>query len=722
MSIVILLIVSLAFFANLFLGDLRTFVTPDFGQSDIFQLNVPLKFFLSESLKNNQLPLWNPLIGTGFPALAEGQTGVFYLPNLILFKFLPFTLAFNIGLVSIFFTSLVATYLFCRELKINRLISILSSLTFSFSGFFIGHLTHFNLIQTASLFPLILFLTLKLLKNKNIFLWGGLYSLILSQQLFAGFPQIVVITLISSLCLVLFKRKKITFLLFFALLIALGFLIASIQLVPQYEFFRISTRSNLKGQSSTFYSYPFKHLVTFLDPYKLGDPRKGTYPPFYEFDGSVFWENTGYIGLLAILIALLGLLVKIPHKKILFIALLLSFLLMTGKYSPLYLFFSIPPLSLFRVPSRFILPFIFCLTILFGVTLQYVFQKVKLRFLLVVIIAIQLVDLWNFGLNYHSIGKWEDWLSKPQTADYIQTTQNHEGRIITLDTQDIWNEVFTKKGWLDNKPYLYFRNDLNPNINVLFGSEHFGVYPVQVTQRSKYFETLVFSGIVENSETISISTYSAKLLAASQVKFLLSTKQVQVASKLQKPVFETTTQHSFPTYKIYQLNDAKEKIYFADSYKKAETVEELLGLILSKDDNLLKNTVILEKDIELPNKQNSTSSKASINVIFKNNNYYKLEVSNEKDALLVIEQSYYPGWEGSVDGLNSEILPANLNSQALLIPSGKHIVTLNYFPESLKIGAILTLAGMLITFLMMFVPLLRVYRKFPKTLFSFLRF
>lgn len=722
----ILLVVIFLFFANLFIPKLQTFVTPDFGQSDIFQLNVPLKFFLAENLKNNQLPLWNPYIANGFPALAEGQTGTFFILNLILFKFLPFPLAFNLGIVSIFLTTAIGTYLFCKELKMSMLACFFSALTFTFSGFFICHLTHFNLIQASSLFPLLLFLTLKMFKSvktNKLFIWGGLFSLTLSQQLFTGFPQIVLITLIWVLLLYFYTaifnrtiKSKTKLYLFLILLISivLGFLISAIQLIPQYEFLKISTRSGLSDNQANYYSYPFKHLITLISPYFLGNPKLGTYPPFYKFDGSVFWENTGYIGLLGIALGLLGILMKSSSKKFLLISLIFSFLLMTGKYSPLYFIYEMPPLSLFRVPSRFILPFIFSLTILFGLTLQYVFQKVKLRFLLVVIIAIQLVDLWNFGLNYHSIGKWEDWLSKPQTAEFI-TAQTHEkinnSRVISLDTHQIWNEIFTTKGWSNPEPYFYFRNDLLANYNILYNIRQFGVYPVQKTKRYDYFESLLLFGVNNNEKQISINTTSTKLLATAGVNYLITPKNINTPENNQ-PVYKTTPGQNLPSYNIYSLKPSY-SAYFTSSFLSASTLEEVLDLLSSKKFNPPQN-VILEKEFKI-DEENKNSLPPLISLIKSTNTENIYEVVSNKDGFFVLSQSFYPGWKVFVDGTQKEVLPANLNFTAVYLTAGNHQVSFIYKPTSWKIGRFLSLAGIVITFLMVFAAPLIFSRKAVNT-------
>jgi len=63
------------------------YATPDYGRSEIWSLNYPLKSLLSDSLKKSKLPFWNKQVGTGYPVFAEGQIGALFLPNLVLYYY-----------------------------------------------------------------------------------------------------------------------------------------------------------------------------------------------------------------------------------------------------------------------------------------------------------------------------------------------------------------------------------------------------------------------------------------------------------------------------------------------------------------------------------------------------------------------------------------------------------------------------------------------------------
>jgi len=71
-----------------------------------------------------------------------------------------------------------------------------------------------------------------------------------------------------------------------------------------------------------------------------------------------------------------------------------------------------------------------------------------------------------------------------------------------------------------------------------------------------------------------------------------------------------------------------------------------------------------------------------------------LNVDAAQPSLLVVAESYYPGWRATIDGQSATILRANFLSQGLVMPQGKHTVEFDYEPDSFKYGAIISLVGL----------------------------
>jgi hypothetical protein len=81
---------------------------------------------------------------------------------------------------------------------------------------------------------------------------------------------------------------------------------------------------------------------------------------------------------------------------------------------------------------------------------------------------------------------------------------------------------------------------------------------------------------------------------------------------------------------------------------------------------------------------------------------HRVEIALNAPALgyLVLADAYYPGWSAAVDGVETEILEANHALRAVIVPAGKHRVTMQFRPRVLATGALISaLAWCLIAWL-----------------------
>jgi hypothetical protein len=57
---------------------------------------------------------------------------------------------------------------------------------------------------------------------------------------------------------------------------------------------------------------------------------------------------------------------------------------------------------------------------------------------------------------------------------------------------------------------------------------------------------------------------------------------------------------------------------------------------------------------------------------------------------LVLTDTYYPGWQATVDGDPVEILPVNIMFRAVELPAGEHTVVFEFKPRSLQLGMLVS--------------------------------
>lgn len=706
-AMVFLVILIIFFFGwQLFwpINEPKILATPDFDRSDLWHLNFALKDFLSKTLKKGEFPLWTDQIGRGFPVLAEGQIGTFHLYNLWAFRLLPSSLAFNLGFLTIFLTTGLSTYLYGRAKKLRPTASLFSALALTFSFVFVGHLTHFNLIQAASMLPGLFLATEKMLQYSKkrevdgLIIWGTIFSFLLSQQIFSGFPQLVLYSVTSLIIYLLFSlkflspRRAFFLILWFLFFIILGLLTSAIQLFPQAELLKESGRFQGVGvfELARFPLHP-KNLLNFFSPYANGDPRLGTYPAFTQNWG-VFWESTGYFGVLALIFFLLGSVnvwltkdQKVKGFKNLASVNLLALVLMLGRYTPFFFLFQIPPWSLFPVPARFLFIFVLTASVLAG----YFLDRLGRRPLGLLAILILIVDLFFYGLNYHLTVPLEKFLKTPQTAEFILTEKRlgeEETRLFTPASHLSWNEVFLKKGWLSQADhYLYLRNSLDQNLNLIYNLAHINHYESITTKRTNLWRGLTDSGLGldEENKSLSLAKETKRILDLSGTNFLVTTFDLKEPNW---PLVKTIDGQ--PPYFIYENKEAFPKAWLATEFVTVETVEELLRKMVEEKIDL-KKTVILEKPRlppEILRKFKRRSPENFVEIKEYKNQRKVFRVSTAQESFLVVNQQFYPGWTAKINGEKTEVMPANLNQEAVFIPAGEHEVVLEYRPKSFYLG------------------------------------
>lgn len=727
LAICFLILFTVLFFLKLFYPFPSLFVTPDFGGSDLWQLNLPAKFFLSQSLVNNTLPLWSSYIGMGFPVLAEGQIGTLSLSNLLLFKFLPFVTAFNLSFIFLFTFTALGTYLYLKTIKIQTLVSFFSALSFAFSGFFICHISHINLIQASSFLPWI-FLFVERIFQKNKTSDYIIFALLISQQIFSGFPQITFITLVSLLLYTFFrllftnrnsfKKTVINNWLIvskIAIFVFLGFSLSAIQLLPQFEFLK---RSNREGGMSLGlalqYSFPLKNLSTLINPRALGTPENGSYPDLVRSDYAVFWENNAFLGFLPVLALLAGIFLIGKNKLIRanFLILVISLLFMLGKSSPLYVAYIFPPFSYFRVPSRFILPFIWSIIVICALALNYFFTKTKRRAILkitiLLLMILSLIHLLSFSFVYNPVRPAEEILKPPETAKYLQNLpEDKQGRFFLIHDYEFWNQMFINKGWQNFDPFVYFRNNLNSNFNLIYDIPTLRVYPIQLTNRFNVFNGLLESGVKIENGKAEINDLSIKLLSFSNCQYIISPYEITSPKSLEK-TYETKKNYpGFPSYKIYLNPQALPRAYFVTSTAKAETVDQFVRILADEMFDIGK-TAIVEKDLPFSEIASTALTQHhtdySLNWQKDSPQEIIIDINTPQKGLLVLADTYYPGWKAYVDNQETEILPVNLNSRGVIIDRGEHQIKFSYQPKSLEIGKLVSLGAVIILLLVSLFP------------------
>lgn len=700
---ILIFIVVFAFFARLFFPP-SIFVTPDFGRTDILHIELAQKYVLSSNLKHLSLPFWETDSGQGYPLFAE-LSGTFNTINLFLLFSLPFNIAIPITYLLTFLIATYGMFFLLTWLKLNKYPSLFGSFAFTFSAAMILNIPHLNLAQAVSFLPFTLLFFLKYLEKTNL-KSAVLVSLFLSQILFS-FTQIFVYTVILFFLLGFFnvwQRSKnvVNFCLQFFMVILFTLLLSSIQILPTFELVQHSQRASGIDPSSILNSFPLnpKNLLTFTNPFILGKAANGTYNFINWQKNGIYWENTAYIGFLPLVFSLFAIFLLwlnfIKKKNNIFlifsVLVLLSILLALGKFSPFHVVFSLPPLNFFRVPARFLIFAQFFLAIIAGYSLNslnnFLPQKLKQK-TLVIILIITILELLYKWWDYHPIGKSEEWLDKPQTAQFIKSSESEQFRVYSVASTLNWNNVFVNKGWKNELAnYRFFLNTIDPNTNLFYDIKHFSSYQVLPTRRQVLLHSLINNSIKPKKESIFIDSLAQNILSLYGVKYLVA--PLPIENNNYQKIFEVK-KDEFKNI-VYKDNTSNNLLSFYYNYVNIESISDYLKYFEEKD---LRKTVLVENfDGLKSNTEKQVDNSVQIKSTRKNR--LSLMVNTKDEGLLVYSDSFYPGWKAKVDSKEVKIYAANINSKAIIVPTGTHNVEFTYFPKWFIVGAFISMISLLI--------------------------
>jgi hypothetical protein len=344
--------------------------------ADHWQQHYPWAMLLHDSLRAGSLPFWTSLIHCGFPLAAEGQIGVFYLPNLILSLLLPARVAYSYSFVLHALIVGWGILLYAKQMGLKKDSSFIAAAIYLFGTSYGGAYYNITSLKTLAWFPWILFFMDRFLeceKKRNLL---GL-AVVVSLSLLAGYLQVAILAVLMAIFFVfsrLFffcpdtyagKKHKLRSLLGMLAAIAVGFSIASPQLLLTYA---IAIQSN-RALASEGYAYVGSlfpgALLTVVFPLLQG----------------LFRGNSLYLGVFSVALFLAAVLSKKTQNDLKVYGIWITFvafalLMALGQWSPLYIaLVKLTNFYSFRTPAKFLIFINFGISLLCGFGYQKIVES-----------------------------------------------------------------------------------------------------------------------------------------------------------------------------------------------------------------------------------------------------------------------------------------------------------------------------------------------------------
>ncbi len=725
--------------------------------SDTVTQGYPFFTYTAESLQEGSLPHWNPYVYCGIPFYSSFSAPVFYpVRGLLLLTtgvggMIRFLFPIQMLLGGIF------AWLFLGSIGVSRWGRIVGSLAYALTAwsntlFYAGHGSK---IICWSFLPLLLYSCERWMQSGR-----GRYIAIggiaLGMQTLASHPQMVLYSTGAAIIWLGFrvfsgieslKRKTGKAVMGIVLILLLAIAIGAVQLLPGYNFSQYSTRgSDLSLEQASSYSLPPEETLTMIFPHLFGyrhgfpDSTISGAPLYFGRLGlRLSSEFTGVLVFLLAAAAFHGYSKKYrwPLLAIMVTGLIISW----GGYTPVFslLYKIVPFFRKLRAPHMAAFLTTSAIALAAGPGFDSLFRSdsfPRKKFLTgisifagICLLVFLLADSILPGLQ----SGWWSRMRNPQATGFASVV-NRRVDIASID--------FLKAAGaaLVIGTFIYLRNKgrtglLVPGavLSILIAAElipldrdfQFYLDETDVDELFEHDSNLsaatgsgrLFPGGNEfvPSHLRSVSGYhAAKTAVTDDLQSILASGGIGAARQTAFTILQT--QDGYMTYSQFRDYMIEQTIASDPSY--VDTLEALLPaehlprvwfteswMELSEDHclNLLAGgfdpgqITILYANPQLPEVLNTDEAEASI--VIDEPHRILIQTDNPEDGLLILADTWYPRWSVFIDGEPAAMIQANHWQRGVAVPSGLHEVEFLFDSSDVRIGFILSIAGLLSAFL-----------------------
>jgi len=688
----------------------------------------------------DDVPQWYPNLFSGMPSY-----GGYIYTNGDPTKFIRSNILFNPGLKIWFYLSLsgIGMFVLLQLFKIGRTSALFGSVISAITPYAFGLINagHLNKIFAMAYIPWVIAAALYFINSPTLKALLML-SLATALQLWANHPQVAYYTwmvigfyyvwiLLSSILSKTYSTKRSLYPLFGIIIgIAIALFMVSDPYVDIYKFQEHSNRGAIsvldqsgqteagtKWKYATQWSFHPKEMLSFIYPYHFGlqntsNLERGAYWGYMPFT-----QSTHYVGLVVLIFAILGVLLKKPDRSELIFLVITILILITGFgsfFSILYKpFFSLLPFfSKFRIPSM--------IYMLLAITIPFLGAKgldrfmkgykdgvviKKISYVLGGLTAVTLL-LFMFGDLVFSFSGSGDARYDPITISKLQSARIElfnkglmlaisiciglAGLVYALTQKKINATIFNYALigiaifdiWIVNSEFMNikppFKMDRNFRNNTLVDyiikdKGHFRIFPADEMGSNRYSYWNIES--IGGYRPIKLRNYQdlmdARGFSRPKVLDMLNVKYVVTNKRINNPNYKKIKEVNG----LYENKNVLPKSWIVGQIKDVNSQREsLMETLLSGFDPRNKAIVYGYRGSDMPE-----DVKGVVTIKTRNENRIELLSTSDTGGLLVLSEIYYePGWRATVNGKETPIYQTNHVLRSVEIPKGTTEVIFEY--------------------------------------------
>jgi hypothetical protein len=642
---------------------------------DFRGVQLPLITFLRDELRENRFALWNPYNYGGYPIFANIQA-CFFHPLVLLSAFissklswysLPMLLEWAVVL-QVWIGGVAAYHLF-REFGLGSAPAWTGAVMFETGSYFASRAEHIDSMMAAVWMPLA-WLAVWKLREKMRADWLAMLALALGLSIWGGFPQATVAvfgsTVLFAALLAALGMARATTIAWACCGCALGILLAAVPFLPTTQLTELSVAKYRVDWLGTGGGLYWQSLVSLVAPnhYNIFDMSrfKGPWDPTFLY----LYSSIG-----GLLLAIFALSARRNRTTALF-ALMLGFgsFWMLGDKTVVWraLFPLLPDAVRIGIHPEYTYS-IFSLAIagLAAIGLDALRVHNGVRWAIAVVIA---VDLFL-------VGSGRPMNSQSLRADPGVTRDAFDGSAALV------NEVrrFVNQ---NNPPWRF--DTVDASMEWTYGAPILqipsaaGISPLAL-ENAIQLRLLLHDG-VRWGWNYPLEKLDSPVVDLLNIRFVITRAQ-DLPRMAAFPWYRHIA--SLPGNELFENRTAFPRFFLVHQVRVVGSQEEAKELIQRHQINL-RETATVEKPINLGSDRGDARAFDRAITLRYEPNAIEIATQAPITSLLVLSETYYPGWKAWLDDQPTPILPTDIALRGVVVPAGAHRVRMEFRPSILPIA------------------------------------
>lgn len=696
-----------ALLAGLLFTHRQVFLGRVMAGRDAFRLFMPDSAFLLRSLRQLELPLWNPHLRLGQPFAATLYSEAFYLPRIFTTALFGPYVGYTVHHALHVAAAAAGLFLLARKMRASRAAAVLAAAAFALSPMLADLHGQRNVVDAACWTPFILLAVLRLASLPSV-RSAGLVALAFAGSFLCGSPETLLWQIALAAVVLLARTPRARQLGWLALGGAWAMGLSALALLPAAEYALNSTRGSLQGV-----------LEWSTSPAQVASVAI----PFADHPRELYWGKdqwfvvTVFAGTLTCALACAA--VRRSRRVWPLAALGAAFLLLSmGRYfPPAALLLELPPFHLFRYPSKYLVGALFILSLLAGLGVDRLVAVLRHRpasrraailalggMLVALAVGLPLSRLPAFRTGLQSGVLWA-LLATGAAAAAVLAVHPRRRRAVLVGSALLelaaYHALMIRSGWLPpsrlSQPSALAAAIGQPFEGRISADAYGPDEPGAGTGAAVPGMDLSRDALVANrfmEEGLSTPEgYGApepkrleEFHLANERAFydLMGVSYYVRSGPAPYPDLERVAGgEGLPV--LYRSSTAMPRAFVAHDARVLSD-EEVLTRLRDPSQSFRKQVLLAEGAAVA----GTDCAGSSATIVRARNNSVEIEAVACQDAYLVLADSYYPGWSADVDGAEVDVVRADYALRAVPLKAGTHRVTFRYRPASFGIGLSVT--------------------------------